>query len=105
MNDFPDFMLGEHPGQRIRITHIRLDEGGAFRREPARAGREIVQRNGGLAGVFQRQKHMCADIAGAARHQNAHLFPPLFTPFKRDSLTEIYSLFDRRSVPAGEEMR
>ena len=72
MRDGVDAVLGEGPLHQRLVAEIALHQGGGLRHGGAKAGRQVVDDDDGLARIEQRQHHVAADVAGAARHQNRH---------------------------------
>ena len=72
MHDRIEFVFGHQPGEQFLIADIAFDQLGLGRHGPPEAGREIVEHHDIFAGIGQRQNHVAADIARAARHQNCH---------------------------------
>ncbi len=72
MDDLGDVVAGERLGHEIVVAEIADDQRRLVGHGPAKAGREIVEHDDLLAGVEQFQRHVAADVAGAARHEYGH---------------------------------
>ena len=74
--------LDDAPDQGL-IADIAFDELGLFGHRPGKAGGEIVENDGPLAGIQQLERHMAADISRPAGHKNAHLLSPFWRKCRR----------------------
>ena len=74
MGDGVDFMLFDEARDQFGVAEIADHEPRRFRNRPGEAGRQIVENDHLFARVEKPERHMAADIAGAAGHQNRH-FP------------------------------
>ena len=72
MGDRLDLVLLDEPADQAAVAKIADRERRRFRNRPGEPGREVVDDDDLLAGVDQSQRHVTADIAGAAGNQNAH---------------------------------
>ena len=70
-----DRVLADGPAHQGVVFDGALDEDRAWVDGPAEAGDQIVDDDGGIAGVEQFKNRVAADIAGAARDQDGGLGP------------------------------
>ena len=75
MGNRVDRMLLDQAGDQVGVAGVADDELCARGHGPREAGREIVENDDRLAGVQEPQRHVAADIAGAAGHKYAHALP------------------------------
>ena len=75
MGDRVDPVLLDQPGDEIGVAGVADDEPRGVGHRPVEAGRQIVEHDDALARVQEAQRHMAADIAGPAGHQNTHVCP------------------------------
>ncbi len=84
MGDRVDALLADQARHQRRIAEIADHQLGRRLNRPGEAGREIVEHDHFLAGVDQAERHVAADVACSARHQNRHRPPrplPVRAPF------------------------
>ena len=72
MGDRVDFVLVDQPRRPVGVAEIADHQLGAVGHRPGEPGRQIVEDDDVLARVQEAERHMAADVAGAAGHQNAH---------------------------------
>ncbi len=72
MGDRVDLVLLDQPRDEVGVARVADDEARRLGNGPVEAGREIVENDDLLPGVEEAERHVAADVAGAAGDQNAH---------------------------------
>ena len=70
MNDRLDRVFVHDPADEVGVADIALEERHLGRHDRTRAGGEVVDHQRPLAGAEQGQRHVAADVAGAAGHED-----------------------------------
>ena len=80
MRDRVDRVLLDQTSHQAGVAAVAYDELRAFGHGPCEARRQIVEHDDCLASVQEPERHVAADIAGAAGHQYAHALPLWICP-------------------------
>lgn len=72
MDDFLDAEIPDQAKDDFAVADIGDNEALCIRRKPARAVREVVERDRRLIRLIKGEQHMRADIAGAAGDEDGH---------------------------------